>query len=180
MIKVLFKEEQGFMKPKIWLILAPVWGSVMILLLIGLYRQLYLGEPWGDDPMPDSGLITLFFVVVLAMAVSIFLMAKSRLIVEIRDNGLWYRYPPFLSRFRQISREAIERYEVRQYSAIREYGGYGIRKRRLNLRNRGDAYITGGNTGLQLYLVDGKKVLFSTQRKEAILYAMEKMMTKEQ
>jgi chaperone required for assembly of F1-ATPase len=34
-----------------------------------------------------------------------------------------------------------------------------------------------GNTGLQLYLVDGKKMLVGTQRPDAIKRAMEKMMS---
>ena len=72
----------------------------------------------------------------------------------------------------------IEKYEVRKYNAFREYGGYGIKGRKpgRRFRGKGYAYNISGNTGLQLYLKDGKKVLIGTQRGEAIKYAMDKMM----
>lgn len=179
MTKTIYKEDQK-MKPRLWFVFIPVWGFVLVFFIIALYRQLYLKEPFGETPMPDAGLVALFLFILAVMSATTYLMIKSHLVIEIREDGLWYRYPPILSKFRQIKKEAIERYEVRKYNAKREYGGYGIRKGSLNLRKKGDAYIAGGRLGLQLYLVDGKKVLFSTRRKEAILYAIEKMMNKEQ
>ncbi len=38
------------------------------------------------------------------------------------------------------------------------------------------AYTIAGNIGLQLYMADGKKFLLGKQNKQAIEYAMKKMM----
>jgi hypothetical protein len=71
-----------------------------------------------------------------------------------------------------FSREEIQRYEIRKYSPLLDYGGWGIKKR----FKWGRAYNVSGNIGLQLYLKTGKKVLFGTLRSQAIIYAMDEMM----
>lgn len=60
-------------------------------------------------------------------------------------------------------------YEIRKYNAIRDYGGWGV-KRKLRW---GRAYNVSGNIGLQIYLNNGKKVLFGTQKPQAMIYAMD-------
>ena len=53
-MKTEFKEEQKFNQWWLWLILIPMG----VLPLIGIYKQLILGEKLGDNPMSDlSGLI---------------------------------------------------------------------------------------------------------------------------
>lgn len=54
---------------------------------------------------------------------------------------------------------------------IKEYGGWGIKG-----KFKSKAYNVSGNIGLQLYLKNGRKVLFGTQRQEAIENAMKKLM----
>jgi hypothetical protein len=44
----------------------------------------------------------------------------------------------------------------------------------------GRAYNISGNIGLQLYLNNNKKVLFGTQRQQAILHAMDTVMAEKQ
>jgi len=61
---------------------------------------------------------------------------------------------------------------MRTFRAKREYGGYGIKWRRRS----GRALIISGNTGLQLYFKNGKKLLIGTQQKQGIEYAMKKFM----
>ena len=69
----------------------------------------------------------------------------------------------------------IEKFEVRTFNAVREYGGYGLKRR----RKYGQSYTISGNVGLQLYFRNGKKLLIGTQKKQAIKYAMEKLMREE-
>lgn len=175
MEKQYFIEEQKIKSGIAWLIMFPVLTLVNILFGLGIYQQLVLGKPWGDEPLPDGGLILItlsfnFFIIGILI-----LMLKLKLILEIRESGLIYRYLPFIFREKKISRDEIERFEVRQYKAIQEYGGWGLRQRRRFI-NKGMAYNVRGNIGLQLYLKNGKKILFGTQRKEAINAAMQKLM----
>jgi hypothetical protein len=176
MEKLFFTEEQKFRSTFVWLIMFPVWAIVNIVFGIGLYKQLGLGQPWGDEPMPDTGLIIVTIAVNLIVIGSALLMLKTKMIIEIRESGLFYRYPPFIIKEKKISQEEIERYEVRQYKPIREYGGWGFRQRKRGFHNAGLAYNVSGNIGLQLYLKNGKKILFGTQRKEAIGSAIKKLM----
>jgi hypothetical protein len=176
MEKQFYHEEQK-VKPGIaWLIMFPVLALINIIFGIGLYQQLSLGKPWGDEPMSDNNLILITIALNLGIIGVLLLMLEAKMITEIREPGFYYRYLPFIFKERKISREEIERYEVRQYKPIREYGGWGFRQRSRRLRKAGLAYNVSGNIGLQLYLKNGTRILFGTQRKEAIDTAMKKMM----
>jgi len=176
MEKVLFTEEQRFKSTFVWLIMFPSWAVINVIFGIGIYKQIILGKPWGDEPMSDLGLIGVTLGVNLIIIGILFLMLKTKMVIQIRDKGLFYKYPPFIIREKKISPEEIERYEVRQYKPLQEYGGWGIRQRHKWRRNIGVAYNVSGNIGLQLYLKNGKKILLGTQRKAAIGSAMAKMM----
>jgi hypothetical protein len=176
MERAFFREDQKIMPGLAWLIMFPIFVFMNILFGIGLYQQLSLGKPWGDEPMSDEGLIMTMVLVNTVLIAIIFLMLKIKLILEVRETGIYYRFLPFIRKEKKISREEIERYEVRQYKPIHEYGGWGFRQRSRRFRKNGVAYNVSGNIGLQLYLKNGKKILFGTQRKEAIGAAMNKMM----
>jgi hypothetical protein len=176
MEKQFYSEEQKFSPMLVWLIMFPVWTVLNIIFGIGMYKQISLDQPWGDEPMSNMGLIAVTAAINLIVIGTALMMIKTRMVVEIRESGLFYRYPPFIIKEKKISREEIERFEVRQYKPIREYGGWGFRQRKRRFRNAGLAYNVSGNIGLQLYLKNGKKILFGTQRKEAIGSAMNKLM----
>ncbi len=178
MERSIYKEEQKFKPLLVWLISVPTWCVFNVIFALGLYKQLQLGQPWGDNPMPDQGLIIFTIGMNIFLIGLIVLFIKTKLIIEIRDNGIYYRFPPFIIRERKIAKEEIERYEVRKYNAIKEYGGWGVRQRKV-LRKSGIAYNVSGSIGLQLYLINGKKVLLGTQRKEAIESAMNKLLNPE-
>ena len=90
----------------------------------------------------------------------------------IDQDGIHYRFFPLIFRDKLISKAEIQRFEIRKYNPVINYGGWGV-KRSFKW---GRAYNVSGNIGLQLYLTNGKKVLFGTQRPQAILYAMEEIM----
>ena len=173
MAKTLYKEEQKFGQPWIWLIFLPATAGSLIFFSFGLHKQLFLGEPFGDNPMSDTGLIGTTVLVTLMMIGVTVLFYKMKLVVEIRDDGIHYRYPPMIKRFRKISRDEIERLEVREYKPIKEFGGWGIK---VGSKKYGKAFNVRGNMGLQLYLKNGSRILFGTQRKAAIGDAASRMM----
>ena len=170
--KVYFEEEQKldawWVKLGVVLLLAVSLGPVYY----GLIKQIVYGIPWGDKPMPNTGFIILGIVLTLVMAAVTFLILGSKLNTSVRHDGIHLSFFPFF-KARVIAKERIEKFEVRKYKPLMEYGGYGLR---YSLRN-GKAYNMKGNTGLQLYLVDSKKLLIGTQRPDALRRAMEKMMS---
>ncbi len=178
MERVYFKEEQKFKQLFIKIILLITWAGMNLIFAIGLYRQIQLKEPWGNNPMSDKGLIIFTVCMNILMIGMMILFLKARLVVEIRDEGIYYRFPPFINREKKIAKEEIDRFEIRKYNPIKEYGGWGIRQRRLATRNN-VAYNVSGSTGLQLYLKSGKKILFGTQRSEVLGSAMRKLLNQE-
>lgn len=168
----LFTETQKFDQPWIRILLVMITFPLLTLFGIGIYKQIFCGVPFGSKPAPDAVLIILaVFVFTLVVGINL-LFLKLRLIVKITEEGLSYRFPPLIRRNRIIRREEIEEYAIRQYKPVSEYGGWGIRQ---GGSKTGDAYNVKGNTGLQLKLRNGKKILFGTGRSDALLAAMDRM-----
>ena len=170
MNKVLFKEEQQFRQ---WWWIVLILGTTipaMVMCIYALYQQVVRGIQVGDSPAPN-GVMILGFIFLCIMLWGYF---KLKLEVWIDANGIHYRFFPLIIKNKLISKEQIQRFEIRKYNPILDYGGWGVRRGFGRKWQR--AYNVSGNIGLQLYLTDGKKVLFGTQRSQAIFYAMEEMM----
>ena len=171
MNKVLFKEEQQFRQ---WWWIVVVLGStvpVIVNTIYVLYRQVVDGILVGNSPVPNFFLVLLL----LFMGIMLWLFFTMKLEVWIDQDGIHYRFFPLIYKNKLITKEEIQRYEIRKYSPIFDYGGWGIKKR----FKWGRAYNVSGNIGLQLYLTNGKKVLFGTQRSQGIMYAMDELMKSE-
>lgn len=168
MNKVLFKEEQQFRQ---WWWIVLILGAtvpVMVMNIYVAYQQMVRGIPVGDNPAPNGVVIGVFVFLCLFLWVYF----RLKLEVWIEPDGIHYRFFPLIFRKRLISVYEIQRYEIRNYRPIVEYGGWGI-KRSFRW---GRAYNISGNVGLQLYLTNGKKVLFGTQRPQAFLNALDAVM----
>jgi hypothetical protein len=61
---------------------------------------------------------------------------------------------------------------IRQYSAIKEYGGWGLR---IGLLGKGTAYNVSGDKGLQLEFTTNKKILIGTNRADEITVTLNKI-----
>lgn len=140
---------------------------------MGIYTQLILGEPWGNSPMSDLGLILFSGAELIIVMAVVVLFVKMRLITKVYPEGICYRFPPLILKERMIRKDEIQTFATRQYKPVKEYGGWGIK---FGRRRVGKAYNVKGNIGMQLELVNGHKVLFGTQRADAFQYAIEKMM----
>jgi hypothetical protein len=170
MDKVLFREEQKFRE---WWQIILILGSTVPTMIIIIYTliQMYVkGVQVGNTQQPVAVLVLTF----CAMLIALWVYFSLKLDIWITKDGINFRFYPLIYKNKFISKEEIQRFEIREYKANREYGGRGIR--RGFGRKWGRGYIVSGNTGLQLYLTNGKKVLFGTQRSQSIIYAMHEMM----
>jgi hypothetical protein len=174
MEKIIFQEEQK--SNLVWLTIVLIISlfSVVAPFAYGVYSQEVLHKPFGDNPVSTGTLIAIGLIAVIIIAVVNWIIIKMRLKIKITSEALWVSYPP-LARWKKITPEMIQRYEIRTYNAIREFGGHGLKK----TRKYGASYTISGNVGLQLYFVGGKKFLIGTQKKQALEYAMHKLMTGE-
>lgn len=121
--------------------------------------------------MPDLMLMIMGPVFILLMAGLLWLMWASRLVTEVRDDGVYVRFFPFHRHFKVFLWEDIESFEARTYRPILEYGGWGLR-----FGLGGTAYNVSGNRGLQLVLGSGgwsDRLLIGTQRPEELAMAVQ-------
>jgi len=171
-----FTEEQHFSNPGLWIFIAIVFTVAIAPTAIALYSQLVLGEPFREKPMSNLLLIILLVLLIIMLIATFVLFKKMKLVVKVKSDGLYYKYPPFILKMRSFLKEEISDFEIRKYKPVTEYSGWGIR---YSWAKSGRAFNVKGNIGLQLYLKNGKKVLFGTQRGDALLRAMRKMMKEE-
>ncbi len=159
MENVLFREQQAFRQTWMWLLLLSALGS----LTWGVIQQVILGDPWGDNPMPDWALL-LTWALMIALN---WMMAVARLDVRISTERIRFRFYPFHLQHREIFWEEVEKAALKTYSPLREYGGWGIRWGR-----KGKAFNVAGRDGLQLELTEGRRLLLGTQKREELEEAM--------
>ena len=116
----------------------------------------------------NKGIITptttaLFTGMVVLLTLSFF--TGIRMISQIREDGIYVRYPPFQPSFSIYQWSEIQEIYIRDYHALQEYGGWGIRFGIMGVRygGSGKAYIVSGNKGIQLILKNNARVLIGTQ-----------------
>lgn len=108
------------------------------------------------------------YVSIAVMIGLIGLVMLSKLTTEISATGLTYRMTPFHRKSRHVSWDDIDTCEVRRYSPIKEFGGWGIR-----IGMNGTAYNVTGNMGFQFQTHEGKRILIGTRRPDELREVLE-------
>jgi hypothetical protein len=173
MQKTLFKEEQKFTNPVLWVFIALVFTMALAPETITLVKHLYFEKPVDVETNRITSLVILIVLLIIMFIGVVILFKKIKLVLEVKTDGLYYSYPPFIRKSQSILKKEIDNILVRKYKPIREFSGWGIK---YGWAGAGRAYTIRGNVGLQVYLKNGKKVLFGTQRGDALLRAAKKMM----
>lgn len=156
-MNILFTETQKFSFWWLWLLL----GSITLLPIYGIYKQVILGVPFGSKPSSD---LVLYFTLLLMLAV-LFLFWKMVLKTEITDDYISIKFYPFVDTRFQWS-DIISR-EIVNYGFV----GYGIRIG----TTYGTVYNTRGNKGLSIQLKNGKKYCIGTQREVELKSVIDQM-----
>jgi hypothetical protein len=156
-MKIEFKEEQSFTQWWLWLFLSGIGA----LPCYGIYKQLILGEKFGDKPMPDFGLI-LFSVFIYAILA---LFWRMRLKTEIDQKEIRWSFFPFTKK--SVPWKDIKTAKTVNYGFV---GGWGIR---LGTKY-GTVYNTKGNKGLAIELKNGRKFCIGTQKEDEMKRVVEK------
>lgn len=149
MDKILFYEKQRF--NQWWM-----WGLLLLVSFV-IFRPIYEAISENKAMSSDQWIGLIILVVVLIL---FFLI---RLETKIQTEGIYVKFFPFLPQFRFYPWEGIEIVQLRKYSALKEFGGWGIRFGR-----GGTAYNVKGNKGLQLKFKNGNALLIGTQKPEEL------------
>lgn len=154
-MKIHFKEVQKYTFWWLWVTLI----ALALIPIYGIYKQLILGEQFGNNPMSDLGLI-IFSISIFAIVLLFLVMA---LITEIDDEGIRLIFFPFVRR--SVKWSEIKSAEIITYRSM----GRGI----ISGTKYGTIYNTKGNIGLAIVLKDGKKLCIGTQKTEALKELLE-------
>lgn len=149
-----FKEGQRFTQT--WVIVLIIISCFVPLVLMLSY---YLKE---DSSIALSELYSTAAITVLASAL-IFLFKLS---TRIDEKGVHYQFFPFHFKLKTIPWTDIDKAYVRKYDAISEYGGWGLKGGFFWKKSKGTAINVSGDTGIQLELKNGKKLLIGTNQEE--------------
>ena len=111
------------------------------------------------------------WLMLIAVVLVVAFFYFTKMTTEVVDGATRIRFFPAA---RSIRLADVESYEVRTYSPIREYGGWGIKGwSRENM-----AYNVRGNRGVELTLRDGRRVLLGSQRPDELAGAIEALLPK--
>ena len=150
-MEIKFEENQKFTQWWLWTILI----GITLIPISGFYKQIILGEQFGDKPLSNFGLI----IFLLLMIVFVAFFWKMELITNINNEGIKIKFFPFTNK--EIKWEEIEQVKVINYGFV---GGWGVRFG----TKHGTIYNTSGRFGLALELKNGKKFCIGTQNEKEL------------
>lgn len=153
----IFTEKQQFRQWWIWLLMSPLLIGTLYLIT----EQLILGNPIGDKPLTDTGVV-LFALFAFAI---VFFLWSLQLKTRVDSHGITMHYRPILKR--QYTWEAIKNVEIIDYGFV----GYGFRW----WPKHGWIYNVGGSMGMKLYLKSGKHFTIGTQKHEELQSVLQKL-----
>ena len=99
----------------------------------------------------------------LVMLLTLIMLGSMKLKTRIDEEGVDYQMNLFHWNKRAIPWSEIDQIYVRQYSPMREYGGWGMRYGR-----NGRAITMHGKYGIQIVKKDGKRILIGTEQPESV------------
>jgi hypothetical protein len=150
-MEIKFEEKQRFTQWWLWTLLL----GITLIPAYGIYKQIILGEQFGDNPLPNFGLI----IFLLSMVVFVGFFWKMELRTNIDSEGIRIKFFPFTNK--EIKWEEIAQAKIVNYGFV---GGWGVR---LGTKY-GTVYNTSGKIGLALVLRNGKRICIGTQREEKL------------
>ncbi len=144
-----------------WVLAIPL--SLTILFIYAVIQQVILGIPFGAKPASNGVLIGLLL---LLLALTGFFLS-IRLSIKIDAAGIHYRFFPFHRKYASIPWHALSNVYIRDYRALFEYGGWGLKGRGNN-----NCITVSGGKGLQLVFQTGAKTLLGTRQPEKLTEAL--------
>jgi len=157
--QVLYEEDQRFTQWWLWTIIIGAMG-------VFIYSNIKTFQL--DEALFSWTKLSLVIPILMIPALIYFLTLKTR----VEKNGIYVRFIPFHLKEIFIAWDQLESCQVRTYSPLGEYGGWGIK---YGLGGAGKVYNVRGNKGLQLVFKDGARLLIGTQKPQELQDIVNKM-----
>jgi len=162
-------ETQRFDQVWIWILLSAIAVITIRNLAFGMVREFALRKPFSHGEFLSDGTWLMIWIIGVGATIGpILLLWSARLVTQVGPGRLTVRFIPFHRRPKNIDLSDVVSVESVTYSALREYGGYGIRFTR-----RGRAYNVSGNRGVRITFRSGRHLLIGSQRPHELTAAIE-------
>lgn len=156
-----FSERQYSRQPWLWLLV----GGITAVMWAIFIQQIVRGKTVGQNPMSDWGVVIIWLLFGIGLPV---LFWYLHIETTVTADRVVIRVVPFTRRV--IGAGEIVRFSTRRVRPIREYGGWGVRGWSDNR-----AYLMSGNTGVQVELANGDRILIGTSRPSELEAALEQL-----
>lgn len=154
-----YTEVQSLKIPALRIIL----GAIVLIDLVYLVLKTF------RDGLQEIQL-TDFYAIAVLVLLWVF-VEWNKIYTRVTPEGIGYRYFPLQIRERFARWEDLKEVYIREYSALGEWGGWGLRY----AFGRGWGYVAGGDWGVQLVYKNGKKRFISTKQLSELKAALEQV-----
>jgi hypothetical protein len=153
------------------IIIRKTWVGALILTSL-LLSVLVVAVSIVADPNTKytSSIIAILIIVEVTLFI-LFLFAK--LIIKIDVLGISYQWFPLMIKQSQVNWDTVTNAWVRKSKPLKEFGGWGIKGSRKNR-----AINVSGDWGLQLVLMDERRIFIETQKPEDIKQVLVQLASK--
>ena len=171
MSRTFFEETQSY-RQAAWMLMIVISSSVFIigLFLYGIYVQLIVGEPWGDKPLTDPGLIMTSVFTFAIVGFMVWLILSIKIELKVFDTEIQFRFFPFQG-WTVLSPNEIKHYEVKKLGFF-ERGSSGYH----GFLSKHKKFIINGRNALKIKTSDGQSFVIGTQSPDQLAWAMKKLM----
>lgn len=105
------------------------------------------------------------------LVLALTLLFNIKLETRIDDQGISFRYLPFIRKWRKYTKDQLKSWEVSGYQPLMDYGGWGIKGNKTT-----KAYSVLGSDGLLLDVGEKKKIRIGTMKAKELQAFMENWM----
>jgi hypothetical protein len=152
MANQVYKETQSYRGT--WIIYLIILIELpTIILLLTFYLQ-------AEDKAEMGVTLT---IVAGTMALIFLFIFNLRLETRIDQNGISFKYFPFIRSWRKYPKESIKTITVINYSPITDFGGWGLKGNKTT-----KAYSITGNQGLLFDVGENKKIMIGTMKAKGL------------
>lgn len=173
MRRIYYEEEQNLKDNRwLWVLLLIFTMGALLPLIDGMYWQVIKGQPWGDKPMSDDGIIALFIIIFIICCLVTWIMVSMKLHVIIDAEGVHYKFFPNEPKWSTISKEEIIDFDIAKKNIFSRFG----HRRHWFLKTK--TMNVNGTVHLSLYLKNGRKIQLGSRNPEGLKWAMKKLIPK--
>jgi hypothetical protein len=174
MARIYFEETQALRNNRwVWILVIAFSLVTLLPILNGLYWQLAKGEPWGNKPLSDNGLIVLFLSVLISWSLAAYFLLSMELETKIDEQGFHYKFFPLKPKWHLIPRDDIATYKMQK--GFRLFDGSKKIGYHRNIFTNTRSFRILGKGQLFLKLKNGQHYIFGTQNPESFEHAITKM-----